>query len=113
MSLGAILDVKWADERKVYCGSYCNAQGAIQLIGETAVSLFTFAITLHSFVSVFRGRAIKYRPLLWGGVVAAVWLFVLLWAVIGYATHRQGSNDTFYAPTPYCKPFDLDAIVLN
>jgi hypothetical protein len=103
MSLGAILDVKWANERHTYCGSYCNVQGAIQILGETSVALFTLAITIYTFVSVVRGRVIKYRPLMWGGVTAAIWLFVLLWAVLGYATHPKSGNDSFYTPTPYCE----------
>ncbi|KAG9091937.1 hypothetical protein FS749_016129 [Ceratobasidium sp. UAMH 11750] len=101
MSLGAILDIKWASERKTYCGSYCNAQGAIQIVGETAVALFTFAITFYTFISVVRGKVIKRRVVLWGGVTALIWLFVLLWAVLGYATHPKSGNDSFYTPTPY------------
>ncbi|QRV81876.1 G protein coupled glucose receptor regulating Gpa2 protein [Ceratobasidium sp. AG-Ba] len=84
MSLGAILDLKWANERRTYCGSYCNAQGAIQILGETSVALFTLAITLYTFVCVVRGRNIQYSPLLWG-----------------YATHPKSGDGSFYAPTPY------------
>ncbi|KAG9120676.1 hypothetical protein FRC07_003755 [Ceratobasidium sp. 392] len=101
MSLGAILDIKWANERRTYCGSYCNAQGAIQIVGETAVALFTFTITLYTFISVVRGKVIKCRVLLWGSITLVIWLFVLLWAVLGYATHPKSGNDSFYAPTPY------------
>jgi hypothetical protein len=112
MSLGAILGVKWANEGKTYCGTYCNAQGAIQTLGETAVALFTLAITLLSFVSIIRGRAVKYRLSLWGGVSAAIWLFVLLWAVLGYTIHAGGAaEDSFYTPTPYCESFSSRRVV--
>ncbi|KAF8757749.1 hypothetical protein RHS01_03179 [Rhizoctonia solani] len=36
MSLGAISDIRWAYDRQVYCGSFCDAQGIVQTLGETA-----------------------------------------------------------------------------
>ncbi|KAG8693515.1 hypothetical protein FRC11_002851, partial [Ceratobasidium sp. 423] len=95
MSLGAIFDVHWASKSQVSCGQMCNAQGAIQLLGETSVALFTLAITLLTFISVVRGRAVKTRVWIWASIVAGVWAFGALWAGIG------GTLDKFYAPTPY------------
>ncbi|CAE7206971.1 unnamed protein product, partial [Rhizoctonia solani] len=95
MALGAILDIYWASKSQVSCGQICNAQGVIQVVGETAVALFTLGITLLSSVSVFRGRGLKGGLYLWKGIAIGVWAFVALWAGIG------GALDGFYAPTPY------------
>ncbi|KAG8717944.1 hypothetical protein FRC09_013413 [Ceratobasidium sp. 395] len=43
MSFGAIADVYWAYHRQVFCGSFCNAQGVLQTMGETAAALSTLA----------------------------------------------------------------------
>ncbi|CAE6409191.1 unnamed protein product, partial [Rhizoctonia solani] len=95
MSLGAILDIHWASSSQVSCGQMCTAQGVIQLVGETAVALFTLAITLLTFIAVVRGRAVKASVWVWGGIALGVWAYVALWAGIG------GTLEGFYAPTPY------------
>ncbi|KAH7345782.1 hypothetical protein B0J17DRAFT_641144 [Rhizoctonia solani] len=95
MALGAILDIHWASSSQVSCGQVCTAQGVMQLVGETSVALFTLAITLLTFIAVVRGRAVKARVWVWGGIAASVWAFVALWAGIG------GALEGFYAPTPY------------
>ncbi|CAE6343038.1 unnamed protein product, partial [Rhizoctonia solani] len=95
MSFGAIINIHWASKAQVSCGQVCNAQGAIQILGETAVALFTLAITLLTFISIVRGWAVKARVWVWGSIVFGVWAFGALWAGVG------GALEGFYAPTPY------------
>ncbi|CAE6471207.1 unnamed protein product [Rhizoctonia solani] len=95
MSLGAIINIHWAMRSQVSCGQACNTQGAIQILGETSVALFTLAITLLTFISVVRGWAIKAQSWVWGVIVVGVWTFGALWAGIGETL------EGFYAPTPY------------
>ncbi|CEL60350.1 hypothetical protein RSOLAG1IB_09568 [Rhizoctonia solani AG-1 IB] len=97
MALGAIMNIHWASKGEVSCGQACDAQGALQYIGETSVALFTIAITLLTFISVVRGWAIKARVWVWGSIMAAAWAYVALWAGIG------GTWGGFYAPgAPWC-----------
>ncbi|KAF8755620.1 integral membrane protein [Rhizoctonia solani] len=92
MSFGAIINIHWASKAQVSCGQVCNAQGAIQILGETAVALFTLAITLLTFISIVRGWAVKARVWVWGSIVFGVWAFGALWAGVG------GALEGFYAP---------------
>ncbi|KAF8705288.1 hypothetical protein RHS03_05308, partial [Rhizoctonia solani] len=52
MSLGAISDIRWAYDRQVYCGSFCDAQGIVQTLGETAAALSTLAVAIYTFIAV-------------------------------------------------------------
>ncbi|KAG8755855.1 hypothetical protein FRC12_010756 [Ceratobasidium sp. 428] len=107
MSFGAIADVYWAYHRQVFCGSFCNAQGVLQTMGETAAALSTLAVTIYTFLAIKQNRH-TYRPQLYLALVAAIWLWVLLWAVTPLAIPRGPDSDgagnvkNFYAPTPWC-----------
>ncbi|KIO16181.1 hypothetical protein M407DRAFT_233327, partial [Tulasnella calospora MUT 4182] len=99
--LGAVTSAKWAAEGKVTCGSYCAAQGAIQQLGETGVAMSTLVITLHTFATVFfRWQPSRY-PWLWMVVVACIWIFLLLFVVIGYVVHRGSGGTPYFGPTPF------------
>ncbi|KIM24225.1 hypothetical protein M408DRAFT_242992 [Serendipita vermifera MAFF 305830] len=106
-SLGAILDIKWAAERQVYCSPTCTAQGVIQVIGETGVAMATFAIALHTFLVIFfRWSPSPRHAWIWKVVIAFIWLYVSIYAIAGYAAHHGDANnltdlDAFYTPTPY------------
>lgn len=102
MSIGGIMDIKWANERRVSCGGYCDVQGALQFIGETSVAMFTLAVAAHTFVSVIKDKRIKYRPMLWGAYMGFVWLFVFFFAVINWAMKGAGDG-RFFAPTGHCE----------
>lgn len=125
--LGAVTSAKWAAEGRVTCGSYCVAQGelplalsgntfglladagggtflgAIQQLGETGVAISTLVITIHTFATVFfRWQPNRY-PWLWMVVVACIWLFLLLFVVIGYVRHKGAENrggTPYFGPTP-------------
>ncbi|CAE6447106.1 unnamed protein product [Rhizoctonia solani] len=85
MSFGAISDIRWAYDRQVYCGSFCNAQGVIQTMGETAAALSTLYV--RRFV--------------------IIWLWCLLWPVIllrKYDEPGPGENGAVkyaFTPTPW------------
>ena len=104
-SLGAILDIKWAAERKVYCSPTCTAQGIIQVIGETGVAMATFAITLHTFLVIFfRWSPSPRSSWIWKVGISFIWLYVSIYAIAGYAAHHRENGptpDAFYTPTPY------------
>ncbi|KAG9085447.1 hypothetical protein FS749_004412 [Ceratobasidium sp. UAMH 11750] len=107
MSFGAISDVYWAHHRQVFCGSYCNAQGVLQTMGETAAALSTLAVAIYTFLAIYRDRHPKYNPLRCIAVVSVIWLWVLLWAVIplgvkrGTGPDKDGNVQEFYTPTPW------------
>ncbi|KAG8726784.1 hypothetical protein FRC12_023088 [Ceratobasidium sp. 428] len=104
MSLGGIFDGKWAHEAQVYCGGYCDAQASLQFLGETSVSIWTLAVTVHTLFSVVRARRVNLRPLYTFGIVAAVWIYVLAFNFGAYASvNAQGDEDpaNLFAPTPF------------
>ncbi|KAG8740393.1 hypothetical protein FRC10_004372 [Ceratobasidium sp. 414] len=106
MSLGAIPDVYWAHHRQVFCGSFCNAQGALQTVGEPAAALSTLAVTVYTFVAINRTHH-TFRPRACLVVVAAIWLWALLWALVPLRVIRDpgldgaGNVQNFYTPTPW------------
>ncbi|CAE6484430.1 unnamed protein product [Rhizoctonia solani] len=95
MSLGGIVNIHWISKSQVSCGQVCSAQGAIQLLGEPTVALFTLAVTISTFISVARGGTTGAQIRIWGSATLGVWAFGALWAGIG------GTLDKFYVPTPY------------
>ncbi|EUC60569.1 integral membrane protein, putative [Rhizoctonia solani AG-3 Rhs1AP] len=102
MSIGGIMDFQWVAERQVYCGSHCTTQGVFQFVGETAVAMFTLAIALHTFISIWIGRRLTYRPYFWITYSVCVWVYVILFAFIAWATHKdEGPERGFFAPTPF------------
>ncbi|KAG8747724.1 hypothetical protein FRC10_011852 [Ceratobasidium sp. 414] len=104
MSLGGVLDAKWAHETQVYCGGYCNAQASLQFLGETSVSIWTLAITLHTGWSVVYAKRLNFRPWFCFGVVAAVWIYVFAFNFGAYASVNPVDDDdpaNYFAPTPF------------
>ncbi|KAG8927978.1 hypothetical protein FRC03_003648 [Tulasnella sp. 419] len=102
--LGAIFSAKWAAEGKVYCSNYCTAQGAIQQLGETGVAMSTLAITVHTFATVFFRWQPSKKPWLWIAVVSFIWLFLLLFVVLGYVLNRHEERlggEPYFGPTPF------------
>ncbi|KIO25801.1 hypothetical protein M407DRAFT_24856 [Tulasnella calospora MUT 4182] len=103
-ALGASTSAKWAAQGKVTCGSYCDAQGAMQQLGETGVAMSTLVIAIHTFATVFfRWQPQKY-PWLWMVVVACIWTFLLLFLVIGYVMHKGAERRggmPYFSPVPF------------
>ncbi|KIJ53946.1 hypothetical protein M422DRAFT_24943 [Sphaerobolus stellatus SS14] len=97
--LGKIMHVKWLHLGFSECSSYCTAQGVVQQIGETGVALATLAIAVHTFLIIFfrRGGRAKAASV---AIVATIWIFVILFAVIGSQTLTDG-DDRYITPSPY------------
>jgi len=97
-ALGMAMNVKWVHEGKLYTGTYCTSQGAIQQLGETGVALVTLTIAIHTMMVVICGR---FQRLISAYVVVAlIWLFVTLFVSISVAVHTKGS-DHYETPTPF------------
>jgi hypothetical protein len=106
MALGGILDAKWSHEQQVYCGGFCNAQGSLQFIGETSVSLWTLAITLHTLWSVLSNMRHPLRPRFCVGVVLAVWAYVFAFNFGGFRSVSPVDDEdpvNYFAPAPFCE----------
>ena len=100
--IGAILNVKWVAEGQVYCSDACTAQGIIQVIGEAGVAMATLAIAIHTFLVIFfRWSPSPRAAWIWKVAICFIWLYVVLYSLIGFATHHVDPIDAFYTPTPY------------
>jgi hypothetical protein len=100
------MDAKWAAEQQSYCGGTCSAQGALTLIGVTSGAFFTTAIAVQTWLCVYRNRPARYSPLVLLSFSAAVWTFVILFALLGWSRHLRGEEGEgldFFTPTPFCK----------
>ncbi|KAJ7459283.1 hypothetical protein FB451DRAFT_975606, partial [Mycena latifolia] len=105
-SLGVVMDVRWINNGIVTIGGLCTAQGkarhqrVLQNIGQAAIAMTTFLITLHTFDSIWRGGAVSEE---WARkrayiLVSIVWTFLILTVAISTSVHK---DPPFYAPTPY------------
>ncbi|KAJ7232693.1 hypothetical protein C8J57DRAFT_172111 [Mycena rebaudengoi] len=96
-SLGVVIDVRWINNGVVRTGSLCNAQGVLQNMGQAAIAMTTFIITLHTFDSLWRHRGVRSLKLA-SILVGTVWIFLILMISISASIKH---NPPFYAPTPY------------
>jgi len=103
-AIGTILELRWISAQAVWCGSYCSVQGALKQIGTTNIALSALAITVYTFSCLFlkwNPPKSKRVPVL---VVTCVWLYSVLFAIIGYAAHPKmprGDKMPLYVPAPY------------
>ncbi|KIM83330.1 hypothetical protein PILCRDRAFT_819583 [Piloderma croceum F 1598] len=98
-AMGAVLDIKWVHEGKVYVGGYCTAQGVIQQLGETAVAMATLTIAIHTLIVVMWGK-LKHQLIVAYIVVACIWLYVIIFVAVTVSIHTRGSSH-YETPTPY------------
>lgn len=102
LAVSGFFDVKWAIEGRSYCGGLCSVQGALVTIGCASTSLFTTAIAVHTWISIYRSQRTKYSLMVWLLVSLSIWAFVFLFSLLGWVAHHENSSP-FYAPTPFCK----------
>ncbi|KAF9527370.1 hypothetical protein CPB83DRAFT_876503 [Crepidotus variabilis] len=99
-AVGGVLDLRWIHLGKVEVGEYCNAQGIVQSIGETAVAMTTLTIAIFTFLGVWMGKNIT-SMFLTRVILAGIWLFIAVVVIVGNTVHRNPSKEHFQSPTPY------------
>ncbi|KDQ17069.1 hypothetical protein BOTBODRAFT_224408 [Botryobasidium botryosum FD-172 SS1] len=101
-SIMAITYIPWLKDQAVKCGALCTTQGVLIQLGPPGAAISTLAIAIHTFcIIVFRWSPPKSKivPLV---VVSLIWLFNILFALIGYAVHGGLHGDPpFYTPSPF------------
>jgi hypothetical protein len=97
-ALGGVLNIKWVHDEKVFRGTFCNAQGAIEQLGETTVALVTLVIAFHTFSSLWWSRGVK-SILTASILMGLVWSFVILYVAIGLGVNI---NKSYMTPTYWC-----------
>jgi hypothetical protein len=111
MSLGAISEIRWAHDRQVYCGGFCDAQGILQTLGETAAALSTLAVAIYTFAALYARRPPVYRPRVCLAIIALIWLWCILWPFILLKKYdqpgsKEGEGSLYaYTPTPWCESY--------
>ncbi|KAN0133553.1 hypothetical protein V8E53_008721 [Lactarius tabidus] len=109
LSIGGILNIRWAHDGVVTTGPYCTAQGIFKQIGATGVALITLILTTHTFMTALWRVGADARNFAFS-IVALTCLFVVLWVSIANGIHKD-----FETPTPYwCwigSKYDVDRLV--
>ncbi|KAH7100171.1 hypothetical protein BKA62DRAFT_256444 [Auriculariales sp. MPI-PUGE-AT-0066] len=96
-AIGAVMDIRWIRQGTVSCGSFCNAQGALQTLGEPAVAMVTAVIALHTFCVIFFRWTPPKSFLLPLIVIGGIWAYVGTYTGVMFAKH----GSSFITPTPY------------
>ncbi|KAG8756228.1 hypothetical protein FRC12_010634 [Ceratobasidium sp. 428] len=84
----------------------CNAQGAIQTIGETAVAFATILVAVYTSVVIYLNQRPAYSPWYCLATIVATWLWAILWGVVPIGTYAGLESDghgarLYYTPTPW------------
>ncbi|KAG8712918.1 hypothetical protein FRC08_013933 [Ceratobasidium sp. 394] len=106
LSTGSSFGLFWAYKKEVYVGPMCTVQGAIQTIGGSAVFIATILIAVYTFAVIYLRRGPGYRPWHCLAVVAAMWIWAILWAVVPIRVHAGMEPDehgerSYYVPAPW------------
>jgi len=116
---GMAMDAKWVNDGKVQTGTYCTAQGVLHQLGETGVAMSTLVIAIHTFAVVWcrighSPRQLQRQLKIAYIVLGFMWLFIILFIVIGVVLHT-GHGNFYETPTPYwCwigKQYPMERIV--
>jgi len=97
-AFGAVMDIRWIHTRVVVTGTYCNAQGTIQQLGETSVAMITLVIAVHTLIAA---RWPKWTPNLLAAriLMTIVILYVVFFVAIGVGLFVNKGYET---PTYWC-----------
>jgi hypothetical protein len=87
-SLAFLLTVRWLAEDKIDVQtSTCWAEGWFVSTGDLASGTWIFAIALHTFFAVIKGKKLPYSVFL--AAIAGLWLFIYALAIAGVASHGK------------------------
>jgi hypothetical protein len=87
-SLAFLLTVRWLAEGKIDVQtSTCWAEGWFVSTGDLASGTWIFAIALHTFLAVVKGKKLPYPVFL--AVIAGLWLFIYALAIAGVVSHKK------------------------
>ncbi|KAF4309544.1 putative integral membrane protein [Botryosphaeria dothidea] len=97
-SLSFLISFHWINEGKMLApSSACFGQAWLVQIGDISSGMFVFAIALHTFFSVVKGRQLPFRVFLICTMV--IWGISLMLTVLGPALH---GNEYFTAAGAWC-----------
>ncbi|KAK7731350.1 hypothetical protein SLS57_001286 [Botryosphaeria dothidea] len=97
-SLSFLISFHWISEGKMLApSSACFGQAWLVQIGDISSGMFVFAIALHTFFSVVKGRQLPFRVFLICTMV--IWGISLMLTVLGPALH---GNEYFTAAGAWC-----------
>lgn len=87
-SVAFLLTAVWLGEKKIDAvSSTCFAEGWFISTGDLASGVWVFAIAVHTFYAVIKGRRLHTITFLI--IMAGLWTFIYSMAVIGIAMHPQ------------------------
>ncbi|KAG8982822.1 hypothetical protein FRB90_006525, partial [Tulasnella sp. 427] len=98
-SLGSVLHIRWINRGEVESRTaYCGAQGFAKQFGDVGVALSTLAIAVYTFMVLFLRWRVSDSAWLHLGIIALIWLFLVLIIAIPWAT----KTDYYFQTTYWC-----------
>ena len=87
-SLAFLLTLRWLAEDKIDVQtSTCWAEGWFVSTGDLASGVWIFAIALHTFFAIIKGKKLPYSIFL--SAIIMLWLFIYAMAIVGVASHKE------------------------
>jgi hypothetical protein len=88
-AFGFLISLHWLKEDAITAGTAaCNAQGWLVQLGDLSMAVWVFALAIHSFFAVVRGRHFSFVVFCCG--IGLGWLFCIILSISGPLSHRQG-----------------------
>lgn len=86
-SLAFLLTARWLAEGKIDVQTpTCFAEGWFVSTGDLASGMWIFAIALHTFFAIVKGKKLPY--LIFLAAIAGLWIFIYAMAVTGVVSHK-------------------------
>ena len=87
-SLAFLLTLRWlAEDRIDVRTSTCWAEGWFVSTGDLSSGVWIFAIALHTFFAIIKGKKLPYSIFL--SAIVMLWLFIYAMAIVGVASHKE------------------------
>jgi len=98
-AIGSIINAAWMREEAVIYGSLCTAQGAINLIADVSIALWSLVIATRIFIVLFLRLKVK-RSVMWL-VMISQWSLIGAIGIAGPATVGSNKHGPFYGIADY------------
>ncbi|KAM5531402.1 hypothetical protein V8D89_014926 [Ganoderma adspersum] len=99
-AVGTIINAKWVNDRNVVAGHICTAQGGIKQAGNVGMALWSFALSLHVFMLLFKRRMALNALMSWV-LLGVGWFLVAFVVAIGPLAIETTGRGSYFGPSGF------------